>query len=692
MILRSIGIWLCEGIYESIPKMYSIFYNLANARFFTEDDTIIDELSSNIYVLVSVVMLFIFSATFLSAIINPDAINDKKKGIGALLKRAFIGIVLIVLIPFGFDEAYKVQNNVMENHLIEKILVGINYESDEDAQNGGNGGQVIAGTLIASVLYPSSDGVQVSKDFSGSYKAMVQEDINEIENVADYINESPVSGTSDEKYALHFDGLIAIIAGVGTLYILLLFAMDMAVRMFKLAFYELTAPISVVAYMAVGDDQLKRWLKEVGATLVDTYLRIAAMAFYIFLVSRLQTFLNQDQFDGATWKELLQVLLVVGMLIFVKQVPDVINNAFGTKFKPKGGIGGRLGQMAVVGDTAKKAWDKVTKVATNVAMAGAALATPIGFLGLGHAAALGAGLGLAHHGWNKGFFADKKHGARAGKDTMLGKGLTKVGKGLSYAGTALAGDNLIAGAKAAKKKYDESEEGKYKAYEKNLAAEKKLKTNTAAAIAAAGSSITGLKFGANNKLDLAATAAADANTTNFAKLVDSNGIRLSETQKTHIKSYNEKENKLMETNQTKATSSNLSQFISDSISAATGTAQKNELLALKDKLENQGNYTISSLSSDLSSFSPTSQTLTTIQNYLTQLDGKGSMNGTNTATGQVNFKYITAENNKAQEDYDRVSKRLDNTIENAGTAESKQMLKSLKGTSKTMNKHNTGTI
>ena len=425
-LLRSLGIWLCEGIYTAIPKLYSIFYNLANARFFAEDDSIIEQLSSNIYVLVSVVMLFIFSASFLAAIVNPDAFADKKKGVGAVFKRAFIGIALIVLIPFAFNEAYEIQTHIMDNNLVEKILVGIDFDSNGDAKSGGNGGQVIAGSLIGSVLYPVDDNVSVNVDIATPYREMVRTNIEAIDRVADYINVAPADGTSTERYAFHFDGIIALIAGFGACYLLLIFAMDMAVRMFKHTIFELTAPISVVAYMAAGDDQLKKWGTEVGKTLIDVYIRIGAMAFYILLISHLNEFLSKDPFATADWKFLLQVLLIIGMLIFIKKFPDTLNAAFGTNWKPQGGIGGRLEQMAIVGNTAKKAWDTVTGALGRVAAVGAVAGAGVATFGVGGAAVAGIGYGGASHWWRKGF-----NGGTAGKDTAVGKTLRKTGAWLT---------------------------------------------------------------------------------------------------------------------------------------------------------------------------------------------------------------------------------------------------------------------
>ena len=364
-LLRKLTIWICIPIYKLIKSFYSIFYNIANTRFL-EDDTI-QQLSANIYVLVSVVMLFAFSVTILSAIVNPDLLNDSKKGVAAAFKRAIIGLALMVIVPFVFDEIYVVQKNIMDNSLIEKIIVGAdfscNQNEDGECEAGANGGQVIAGNLISAVLYPVADNVQISENISDKYEKMITTDIRYIGSVAKHINVTTEgdnayhSDFDDEDYAFNWDGLVAIIAGGATCYILLLFAIDMAVRVFKLAFLELTAPISIVAYMASGDKVLKSWGQEVLKTFLDVFVRIAAMAFYLFLIKNLSTYM--EKFEGKDWSFVVKVLLIVGMLIFIKQIPDLINSVFGTNIKLKGGIGGRLGEMAVVGKQAQTAWNSV---------------------------------------------------------------------------------------------------------------------------------------------------------------------------------------------------------------------------------------------------------------------------------------------------------------------------------------------
>lgn len=414
-LFRKILIYLCKPIYSLIVYLYKIFYNIATTRFLSSD--IFEKISSNIYTLISAVMLFAFSITILSAIVNPDLLSDGKKGVKGVFKRALIAIVLIILVPFAFNELYSIQETVMTNSLIEKIVVGIDVscdKNDDSCETGGNGGQVIAGTLISSVLYPEeeladqSDGaVHVAANVSEAYEKMVSENIRYIGSMAKNINVTiDGSGGSDGKalkwsfdddaYAFHFDGLIAVVAGGATLYILVLFTMEIAVRVFKLAFMELTAPISIVAYVAAGDKMLSSWFKELGKTYAELFIRIAAIAFYLFLISNLDSFM--EPFSNQDWSFVMKVFLMIGMLIFANQLPELLGSIFGIEIKSKGGIGGMLGSMAGIGKVAQGAWKGLTNVAKAGAM-GVAMA-PFG----GVKAGLGAvGRAIGNSNWAQDF-------------------------------------------------------------------------------------------------------------------------------------------------------------------------------------------------------------------------------------------------------------------------------------------------
>lgn len=133
--------------------------------------------------LVSVAMLFAFSVVILSAIVNPNLLNDNKKDVIAYLK-----LILMVSIPLLFDILYAVQVNIMDNSLIEKIIVGTGIcgvdgdeateNAEEKCKSGGNGGQVIVGTLISSVVVPVYDTMDIDEDVQKSYNTMVVEELS----------------------------------------------------------------------------------------------------------------------------------------------------------------------------------------------------------------------------------------------------------------------------------------------------------------------------------------------------------------------------------------------------------------------------------------------------------------------------------------------------------------------------------
>lgn len=391
-LLRKLGIYICSPIYKLISDVYYIFYNLANTRFLNSE--IISQFSSNIYVLVSVVMLFAFSIVILSTIVNPELLNDSKKGVTALFKRSIIALFLMVLVPFMFNMLYKIQAKILDNALIEKIIVGTNISCQEDTESsgnssttdaeddseskcksGGNGGQVIAGTLISSIVYPIEDNISVDEDVQKSYEAMIAEDIKHIGNFAEHINATTDGEDAgwlagmDTNYAFVFNGMLGIACGFGCVYILLLYSFDIAIRVFKLAFMELTAPISIVGYIAAGNKILSSWFQELIRTYVDLFIRIAAIAFYLLLLSNLSSFL--EPFTNKSWGLVLKALLIIGMLVFVKQIPDMIKKVFGVEFTTKGGLKGRY-------DEAKKA---IQSVVNPVLSGGAAVGSAVGATG-----------------------------------------------------------------------------------------------------------------------------------------------------------------------------------------------------------------------------------------------------------------------------------------------------------------------
>ena len=685
-LLRKLLAYICKPIYKFIPNVYSIFYNIANTRLFQEGDTTVQQLSANIYVLVSVVMLFAFSVTILSAIVNPDLLSDKKKGVAAIFKRSIIGLVLIVVIPFAFDEMYKIQENVMDNNLIEKIIVGSDFQCREgeegECEKGGNGGQVIAGNLISSVLYPIDDEVEISEDLNESYSDMVRKDIKNIGIIAKNINITTDGDTKnwgkfdDDNYAFQFDGLIAIVAGIATCYILLLYAIDMAVRVFKLTFLELTAPISIVAYMASGEKVLNSWGKEVMKTFLDVFVRIAAMAIYLFFISSLASYLNTVDKGNHDWSFTLKALLIVGMLIFVKQLPDYVNKVFGTDIKLKGGISGRLGEMAVVGKQAQDAWGKVKNVAK---------ATPL----IAGSAAVGAATGLTSRIGNA--IGQTKFGTAVNSSPFVQK-VRGVGQKVSNVGEKAvdkvknAKSSLAAVSKETNPfkaydafKYSEGSMGSVRKEEKQWERNEKAKADAKENLARTINKSTGSTILDN---DGNVTNAALATVSAFKSMINSMKEIATEQQKKALTNYNEKQHDLMVAQKDNQVINQIRNAIENKMNSSTGD-QKSDLANILSNLDLGMYKNRTQLETDLGYAllhdSSGVQFNTNISNSLNEMSvGAATINSIDSYSKEVDNK---------QEAFSRAESTLNDVIDKA-TSDQKVIMKEARTTSKKMNEAN----
>lgn len=685
-LFRKLLIYICKPVYSLIVYVYKIFYSIATTRFLNND--IIQQLSSNIYILVSAIMLFAFSITILSAIVNPDLLTDNKKGVTALFKRSIIALALMVLVPFAFDELYKIQDNVMSNSLIERIVVGISYECDSDSssdcEKGGNGGQVIAGTLISSVLYPEekladSDGeIKVPANISESYEKMVSENIRYMGAIAKNINVT-VDGSGgndnqvlkwdfdDDAYAFHFDGLLAVVVGLAILYILVIYAIDVAVRVFKLAFLELTAPISIVAYVGVGDKMLSSWFKELGKTYAELFVRIVAIAFYLFLIHNLDSFMGAFTSSDSDWTFVLKVFFMVGMLIFVKQVPDMLGRIFGVDIKLKGGIAGRLGSMAGVGEQAKKAWTGLTNLAKAAPLvAGAGLAAGAKAIG-GKVGETGLGQSISNNA------AVQKLKNGMGKTSEVG---SKIKTGISNATSAV---KAAANESSPFKAYDKlmySEGGKGAVRKQQASWEKNEKAKSEARESL--SKIIGA-----NILDSNGNVVDDSLATvdNYSKMVDGmNGH--TEQQRKAMTNYNSKQNKLLTAQKDNQTINQIRTAIENKMNSSSGQ-QKSDLSNILSNLDlgmyQSGAQLKSDLSVALSKDNFGAQFTSNISSVLDSLSNKAS------SLGSVDSYATNVE--KAQEEFSRADSTLNDVISKA-TADQQVVMKEARTISKKMNEAN----
>ena len=372
-LFRKILLWACDKIYIGVPELYKTFYALASAELFSADE--IQKFASNIYILISVIMLFAFGVKLIEAIVNPDLLADTKKGTAGVFKRAIIALGLIVFIPYGFNKIYDIQSSFLNSNFFEKLIIGntsINNYSNSNCSDV-SAGQIMAGTALHQFLYPEDySNVVVTEEnqsIAEEYNEIMVCNISKLGDFGDVINEK-----DGGKYTFHFDGLFALGTGIFLIYELVILCIDTALRLVKLGFLQLIAPIIVSAYIFTGTDNLVKYLKEVGSTFAQIFARVAAFAFYILVLSKIESVIGKIDSAAGKWGT---IFFLIGALQFVKLVPNLLGSLLGMNNQSKGGIKGRLGEMAGVGGLAQTAWNTFKKhpLAPVTAVSGALLGT-----------------------------------------------------------------------------------------------------------------------------------------------------------------------------------------------------------------------------------------------------------------------------------------------------------------------------
>lgn len=417
-IVRSLSFNISQIAYPMISYLYNIFELISKNQYFSSES--IERLSGNIYIVISVCMLFTLGLKLLTAIVNPEALTDSGGGSGKGVKRTaknvffsiLFSVFLIILIPFGFKYLYQIQADILDRQVVEKIVLGADTSEDHAP------GQILASYAFASFCRPNETvSVEtISNDGGNLYNLAITENIEHIKDMDVAIN-SKTNGEYDLKY----NWILSPAVGVFLAYEMVLTCIDIALRSIKLALLELITAVVLCAYIVSGTDILKRWAQEVFKTYINVFLKVAAMSFMVYGLSLLENFLDSLNFEdteaGFWSRGLIRVFVIIGLLQMVKQIPNFINTIFGTNIQSRGGIRGRLGEMAAVGQIAQQGWDKIRNKA--IGFGALAAAGPAGWLGAGAALAGGAAI---KHGWEKGF-----GGKAPWKDTKGGRALRHVG-------------------------------------------------------------------------------------------------------------------------------------------------------------------------------------------------------------------------------------------------------------------------
>ncbi len=337
---------LVGSIFKLVNSAYRIFLALAEADIFKNAE--FDIITKNMYEILSIVMLFALAYGILVKIVDPE---NSKSGVDGkkILQKLVMAIVLLALIPSIFSFMFGLQEAILESNVLNSIFTG---SSNVGAQNIQNAGNVMAVNSFKPFFTPNVNSDVNPEDARGSITNHTEYGIT-LGNNGSYgckKNECTLADvdTFAEKTGdfgfyqafaaninegeVDFQWLIALVVGGFLVYAMISFCFDMALRVCKLAFFEIIAPIAIFCNVIPKmEDVFKKWLSNTTKTFISVFTRIIVMNFGVYLISIIVKNVDLGLDNPGNWflNLIAKCFLILGIVMFMRQAPKLLSDLFG---------------------------------------------------------------------------------------------------------------------------------------------------------------------------------------------------------------------------------------------------------------------------------------------------------------------------------------------------------------------------
>lgn len=393
--LRSLCYWLDTFIYNLIIYIYNWFVMLCNGRILDFD--VVKSISDRFGLILGVFMFFTVAISFLRMILDPDKMNDKEMGMGAIVKKVILVVVMLGLSNTVFEFAYDFQKVVLGNNasgtsVIKNLLSPYKVDSRD------------FGAVLSTNLFTSF--YDVEEEFEEKFADSYQE-ISDCRNYHTALKNSIMtnhkfslgynclnvkidnvsyggvtSGQTSSEYVMRFESILSVIVGVFVLWMIFSYTIKVGVRMVQLTFLEIISPMAIISYLSPKKDTMfSKWGKIYISTYIDVFIRVAIINLVVYLISVILDgwstgtgyfwdSLNVIDMTGTT-KMYIGIIMILALLTFAQRAPELLkeilpsggpgsigfgvgakDNAFGMGFLSKGAgvltgaVGGLAGGLA----------------------------------------------------------------------------------------------------------------------------------------------------------------------------------------------------------------------------------------------------------------------------------------------------------------------------------------------------------
>lgn len=347
--IRTLFLDLCSAIYKLIVYTFDIFFTLGEAKIL--DDPTIQEIYTKVGLILGLFMIFRLTFAGIQYLIDPDTMLDKQKGIGNIVKKVLLVVLLLGSTQYIFKKAYELQHLIIEDNVLSKIIL---QDSDTPESKGGE----LAYQIFIPFFQPNDAVINYCNENgncdndSNNYDYCISQVKPQSEDTVlkyDFqqtppdmriaymcLSESidlPIDGSkkTSKEFIVNFEGFVALAVGIVVLWTIMIYTIQVGVRAMQLAYLQLIAPIPIMMYLTPkGDETLKKWGQQCATTFLDFFIRAAIFYFIILVINALETATLQIDYNKswALGYLYMKVVLIIALLTFAKKVPALLKEIF----------------------------------------------------------------------------------------------------------------------------------------------------------------------------------------------------------------------------------------------------------------------------------------------------------------------------------------------------------------------------
>lgn len=340
-------------VYTFIDWIYQIILMLADGDLLSNSN-LVDELVNRLYLIIGVIILFLVAYSLLRSMVNPDEALKGKESPVKIVQNVIISVVLIAVIPYVFNFAMGFQTSLLQQNTIGRLILGEGSGENASSSTIDDGGFNIAISVFQAFFQPNTSAGYCTGNASIDQNYPDCEDLvaeigayNNFEEwwANDVITSKNLFAISEAntlvaQNKISYTFIISTIAGAFVVFVLVSYCIDIAIRLVKLAVFQLIAPLPILARI-VPNEQTKKifsnWLKATISTYVEVFIRLGILFFAVFIIDLVVANFNTI-FDtmgnnlgnvNPVLVLIAQALVILGIILFVKQLPGIIKDITG---------------------------------------------------------------------------------------------------------------------------------------------------------------------------------------------------------------------------------------------------------------------------------------------------------------------------------------------------------------------------